>query len=414
MVKSVDLNISSYDTSNEYSGLFIGNIFSEIQDEIKNENDTQEFKNRNISAEFSNGKIYNSKATKAAKFFAPDRKINIEEYVSFVNDKKNEYKKKKKEYVIEYINKKKIKKFHYQDMEFLFKRYYQFLDFQEKCVLCNSYLSFPHLYLKKHLKKRYKGDEETEEQMSDKEVTYKYQHKSNNTTNCFYSPFCECLEKIEHSKQYLSDKKNGCYIDMIHFLKQNASSFSSNVKKNIIIKEFTKNVKFTEFYKYNSVNENYLSSFHVKSIDNADTKYINICRYLEKPQLTAEHVKSLNSHAHAFTPLFKIHKPSTLLTTVEKKLLIECLKVIKKIFVYDKIDKLTVIIFCYLSNLYNLVMRLHAECILSCYSKKHFEFFLYYLFQKNTVYTRQMKILVMKIYKIGNEHDDSNEDHHDF
>ncbi|CAA9987584.1 conserved Plasmodium protein, unknown function [Plasmodium knowlesi strain H] len=417
MVKSLDLNASPYDTSNEYNGLFIGNIFSEIQDEIKNEYVTEKFEKKKISAQLGEGKGHHDEGIKGTSHFAPRGKINIDEYVNFVIDKKNEYKKKKKEYLIEYINQGKIRKFHYKDMEILFKIFYQFLDFQEKCLLCCTYLSFPHLYLKGRRERGCKGFAE------------KYQHKgcssgsaSTASTISEYCrprsrhhasgvPFCECLETIGRSKQYLSEKKDDYYIDMIHLLQHNGLSFSSNVKKNIVIKEFTKNAKFTEFYKCNSVNEKCVNTLPLKGVDTVDTKYVNVCRYLEKPRLTIEHVKALNSHTENFTPLFKVHKASTLLTTVEKKLLIECLKVIKKIYVYDKIDKLTVIIFCYLSNLYNVVMRLNAECILSCYSRKHFEFFLYYFFQENPPSARRTKVLAMKVYRSGDGHDDLSEDH---
>ncbi|ANQ07372.1 Uncharacterized protein PCOAH_00016040 [Plasmodium coatneyi] len=417
MVKLLDLNTSSYDTSSEYNGLFIGNIFSEIQEEIKNEYVTEKIEKKNISSQLGEGKGRCDEATKGTSHFAPTGKINIDEYVNFVIKKKNEYKKKKKEYLIEYINQEKIRKFHYKDMEILFKIFYQFLDFQEKCLLCCTYLSFPYLYLKA---RRERGC---------KEFADKYQHNgccsgsvstASTASECFRprsryrasgAPFCECLETIGRSKQYLSEKKDDCYIDMIHLLQQNGLSFSSNVKKNIVIKEFTKNAKFTEFYKCNSFNGNSVNTPPLKGVDIVDTKYVNICRYLEKPRLTIEHVKLLNSHTENFTPLFKVHKASTLLTTVEKKLLIECLKVIKKIYVYDKIDKLTVIIFCYLSNLYNVVMRLNAECILSCYSRKHFEFFLYYFFQENPPSARRTKMLAMKVYRSIDGHDDLNEDH---
>ncbi|GAB65879.1 hypothetical protein PCYB_073810 [Plasmodium cynomolgi strain B] len=302
-------------------------------------------------------------------------------------------------------------------MEILFKRFYQFLDFQEKCLLCCTYLSFPHLYFKARRERGYK------------EFVEKYQHKGDSSGSASTAstvseccrprsryrasgaPFCECLETIGRSKQYLSEKKDDYYIDMIHLLQQNKLSFSSNVKKDIVIKEFTKNAKVTEFYKCNNFNENCVNTLPVKDVDIVDTKYVNICRYLEKPRLTIEHVKSLNSHTENFMPLFKVHKASTLITTVEKKLLIECLKVIKKIFVYDKIDKLTVIIFCYLSNLYNVVMRLNAECILSCYSRKHFEFFLYYFFQENPPSARRTKMLAMKVYRSGDGRDDLSEDY---
>ncbi|KJP85523.1 hypothetical protein AK88_04832 [Plasmodium fragile] len=417
MVKSLDLNTSSYDTSSEYNGSCIGNIFSEIQDEIKNEYvTTKKFEKENISAQLGEGRGHCGEATKGTIHFAARGKINIDEYVNFVSEKKNEYKKKKKEYVIEYINQWKIRKFHYQDMDILFKLFYQFLDFQEKCLLCCSHLSFPHLYFKA---RRERGCKIFAQKYQDKGASSgSVSTASTVSEECYrYSvsgaPFCECLETIGPSKQYLSEKKDDCYIDMIHFLKQNGLSFSSNVKKNIVIKEFTKNAKFTEFYKCNSFNENCINTVPVKDVI-LDTKYVNICRYLEKPRLTIEHVKSLNSHTENFTPLFKVHKASTLLTTVEKKLLIECLKVIKKIFVYDKIDKLTVIIFCYLSNLYNVVMRLNAECILSCYSRKHFEFFLYYFFQENPPSARRTKVLAMKVYRSGGDGDerhDLSEDH---
>ncbi|EUD68129.1 hypothetical protein C922_01741 [Plasmodium inui San Antonio 1] len=417
MVKSLDLNTSSYDTSSEYNGLFIGNIFSEIQDEIKNEYVAETFEKKNISAQLDEGKGRCGETTKGTSHFSAREKVNIEEYANFVREKKNEYKKKKKEYVIEYINKGKIRKFHYEDMEILFKRFYQFLDFQEKCLLCCTYLSFPHLYLKA---RRERGC---------KEFAEKYQHKGGSScsastastvSECCHprshyrasgAPFCECLETIGRSKQYLNEKKDDFYIDMIHLLQQNGLSFSSNVKKNIVIKEFTKNAKLTEFYKCNFFNEKCVNTLPVKNVDIVDTKYVNICRYLEKPRLTIEHVKSLNSHTENFTPFFKVHKTTTILTMVEKKLLIECLKVIKKISVYDKIDKLTVIIFCYLSNLYNVVMRLNAECILSCYSQKHFEFFLYYFFQENPPSDRRTKMLIMKVYRRADRRDDLSEDH---
>ncbi|KMZ81140.1 hypothetical protein PVIIG_02622 [Plasmodium vivax India VII] len=422
MVKPLDLNASSYDTSSEYNGLFIGNIFSEIQDEIKNEHVNEKLEKQNISAQLGAGKGCCGEGAKGTSHFAATGKINIDEYVNFVSEKKNEYKKKKKEYLIEYINQGKIRKFHYEDMEISFKRFYRFLDFQEKCLLCSTYLSFPHLYLKA---RRERGC---------KEVAEKYQHEGGSSgssgicgsigsastastvSECFRprsryraagAPFCECLETIGRSKQYRSEEKDDCYIDMIHLLQQNGLSFSSNVKKNIVIKEFTKNANFTEFYKCNYFNENCADTLPLKNADVADTKYANICRYLEKPRLTIEHVKMLNSHTEKFAPVFKVHKAGTLLTTVEKKLLIECLKVIRKISVYDKIDKLTVIIFCYLSNLYNVVMRLNAECILSCYCRKHFEFFLYYFFRENPPSARRTKVLAMKVYRSGDGSDGS-------
>ncbi|CRG96855.1 conserved Plasmodium protein, unknown function [Plasmodium gallinaceum] len=383
MIKSDDLN-GSIDKSGDYNSFYIGNIFSEIQDEIKNSCNNENVEKKNIPE-------YEKAINKIGKENNIINKINIEEYINFINDKKNEYKKKKKEYVIEYINKRRIKKFHYKDMETLFKKYSQFLDFEEKCLLCNNYLSLSFLYFNKHL---------NEKQNNKRIVKYKYENILN---------FCVCLEKIEYSKQYISDKKDYSYIDMTHLFKQNAS-FSINIKKNIIIKEFIKNVKFTEFYKHNSYNGNYYNTFPIKKNYNIDTKYINICKYIEKPKLTIEDVKSLNSHTENFTPVFKIHNANILLTTVEKKLLIECLKVIKKIYFYNKIDKLTVIIFCYLNNLYNIVMRLNAECILCCYSQKHFEFFLYYFFQKNRLPVKRMKMLAMKIYKNEGGHDSKNED----
>ncbi|SBT33805.1 conserved Plasmodium protein, unknown function [Plasmodium ovale wallikeri] len=361
MIKSHDINTSSYDTSNEYSDLCIGNIFSEIQDEIKNacvvedlrSEQSTECDNETLSREGStvsgsirgsvsgsirgsvsgsirgsvSGSIrgsvsgsVRSAVASADKNAATGRKINIEAYVHFISAKKNEYKKKKKEYAIEYINRRRLKKFHYEDMEFLFKKYSQFLDFQERCLLCNNYLSFSHLYLKKFMEEKKKKKKKKKDQQSLRKNLCV--EENGNTTLLI---FCECLEKMEYSEHYVSDRKDRCFIDMIHLFKKN-SPLSLNIKKNIIIKEFIKNVKFTELYKYNSFNENCYDILPIKKSDNVDVKYINTCRYNEKPQLTIEHVKMLNSHTEKFTPLFKIHSANTLLTTVEKKLLIECLK----------------------------------------------------------------------------------------
>ncbi|CRG99519.1 conserved Plasmodium protein, unknown function [Plasmodium relictum] len=382
MIKSDDLN-GTFDISGDYNSFYIGNIFSEIQDEIKNSCINEDLKKENSSE-------YNKKIININTDNNVTNKINIEVYINFINDKKNEYKKKKKEYVIEYINKRKIKKFHYKDMEALFKKYSQFLDFEEKCLLCNNYLSLSYLYFNKNLNEK-----------KNNERKFKYENILN---------FCVCLEKIEYSKHYVSNKEDYSYIDMIHLFKQN-TSFSINNKKNIIIKEFIKNLKFTEFHKFNSCNENYYNTFPIKNYY-IDTKYININRYIKKPKLTIEDVKSLNSHTENFTPIFKIHNDNTLLTRVEKELLIECLKVIKKIYFYNKMDKLTAIIFCYLSNLYNIVMRLNVECILSCYSQKHLEFFLYCFFQKNRFPVKRMNKLAIKVYRNKDEHDDKNKDEH--
>ncbi|CDU17707.1 hypothetical protein YYC_02455 [Plasmodium yoelii 17X] len=409
MVKLHDLNTDSYDAQNDCTSLYIGNIFSEIKDEIKNtviggnlqngnyiKDNYKELysinQNNTDNNENKNGKYNNDLMIDGSnKFVSEYPKINIQEYVNFISNKKNEYKKKKKEYVIKYINYRKLKNFHYKDMEYVFKKYSEFLCLEEKCLLCDNYLSFSYLYLNIYLKSKNNYNENV----------HKYKKSNNNLLT-----FCECLESIEYSVQYTSGKKDNCYIDMIHLFKENAY-FSLDIHKNIIIKEFIKNVKFTEIYKYNSLSENYYNTFSIKKKNNMDTKYINVCQYIEKPQLTIDHVKALNTHVEIFTPLFKIHNVNTLLTTVEKKLLIDCLKVTKKFFFCDKIDKLTVIIFCYLSNLYNIVMRLNAEYILCCYSQKHLEYFLYYSFQKNAYPARKMKILAIKIYK---NDDEKNED----
>ncbi|SCM20462.1 conserved Plasmodium protein, unknown function [Plasmodium chabaudi adami] len=410
MVNLHDLNTDSYDAENDCTSLYIGNIFSEIKDEIKNTVIFGNLQNENC-IKYDHGRLYsiNQNNTSSnenkndkyndglviggsSKLVSDCPKINIQEYVNFINDKKNEYKKKKKEYAIKYINYRKLKSFHYKDMEFVFKKYSKLLCLEDKCLLCDNYLSFSYLYLNKHLKVKNNYNENA----------HKYKNNNNLLT------FCECLESIEYSVQYTSGKKDNCYIDMIHLFKENAY-FSLDIHKNIIIKEFIKNVKFTEFYKHNSLSENYYNRFSIKKKNTMDTKYINVCQYIEKPQLTIDHVKALNTHVEIFTPLFKIHNVNTLLTTVEKKLLIDCLKVTKKFFFCDKIDKLTVIIFCYLSNLYNIVMRLNAEYILCCYSQKHLEYFLYYFFQKNAYPARKMKILAIKIYK-NDEHDEENDD----
>ncbi|KAI4839539.1 hypothetical protein MKS88_002095 [Plasmodium brasilianum] len=440
MLTSHDLN--TYDiSSSSYNGIYIGNIFSEIQDEINNtciiesaqRSNCLEYNNEkvngnnnnsgnsssknnshnnsnncsnccsnsfgnsnNINADINVGKILigsnyigsthfgsnNISSTHfgsnnvGSKHFGSNNirsrgKISIEEYVNFINDKKNEYKKKKKEYVIEYINQRKIKKMHYEDMELLFKKFTHFLDLQEKCLLCNNYLSLSYLYLNRYLKKEKVGNKDQKENYNNKGFINKWVKKNSSLI------FCECLENIDYSKQYISDKKDDCYIDMIHLFRKN-TSFSFNTKKSVILKEFMKNVKFKEFFKYNSFNENYYNNtFPIKNNYNIDTKYINVCRYIEKPTLTIEHVKALNSHTENFIPIFKIHNVNTLVTTVEKKLLIECLKVVKKIFFYDKIDKLT------------------------------------YIFQKNTYAARRVKMVALKIYKNGDDQDDEKE-HVDF
>ncbi|SBT01959.1 conserved Plasmodium protein, unknown function [Plasmodium ovale curtisi] len=370
MIKSHDINTSSYDTSNEYSDLCIGNIFSEIQDEIKNacvvedlrseqstecDNETLSREGSTVSGSISGtvsvrgsirGSISGSVSSSisgtasasssisgtvsvsgsirgsisgsvnssirasvsgsisgsvrsavesADKNAATGRKINIETYVHFISTKKNEYKKKKKEYVIEYINRRRLKKFHYEDMVFLFKKYSQFLNFQERCFLCNNYLSFSYLYLKKYMeeKKKKKKDQQNLRK------NFCIEENGNSTLLIF----CECLEKMEYSEHYTSDIKDRCFIDMIHLFKKNPL-LSLNIKKNIIIKEFIKNVKFTELYKYNSFSENCYDILPIKKSDYVDVKYINTCRYNEKPQLTIEHVKMLNSHTEKFTPLF--------------------------------------------------------------------------------------------------------------
>lgn len=306
MVKLHDLNADSYDAKNDCTSLYIGNIFSEIKNEIKNTVIAEDFQNENY-IKYDNRELYSinqnntsnneNKNDKynddlmiddSSKLVSEYPKINIQEYVNFISDKKTEYKKKKKEYVIKYINYRKLKNFHYKDMEYVFKKYSEFLCLEEKCLLCDNYLSFSYLYLNIYLKSK----------INYHENVHKYKKSNHNLLT-----FCECLESIEYSVQYTSGKKDNCYIDMIHLFKENAY-FSLDIHKNIIIKEFIKNVKFTEFYKYNSLSENYYNTFSIKKKNNMDTKYINVCQYIEKPQLTIDHVKALNTHVEIFTPLF--------------------------------------------------------------------------------------------------------------
>ncbi|SOV14480.1 conserved Plasmodium protein, unknown function [Plasmodium sp. gorilla clade G2] len=437
MTKPYNLNTSSYDISNDYNSLYIENIFNEIQNEINNtcasNQIVEEKEGKHISS--NNKNEYNNKNNIKKNYSSTNslykyighinnKIINIDEYVNFINNKKNEYKKKKKEYIIEYINKNKIKKLHYKDMIMLFEKYAEILEFKQKCLLCNNYLSFSYLYLTKFLKKLKQKDTNNDvydykynitcsdkyDKYNDPNKKYiKYENDKNSKhihnnkeKNCLFS-FCECIEKIHYSETYISNEKDSYYIDMIDYIKKN-TSFSTCNKKNMVIKGFFKNVKFTKFY--NFFNEKYGKTFLIKKNYNTHTKHINMSNYFEKPILTIEHVKELNSHTENFIPFFKINHVNTLLTTVEKKILIECLKVTNKIIFHDKIDKLTVIIFCYLSNLHNIVMRLNAECIMCCYSKKHFEFFLHYFIQKSNNTVKRMKTLAVNFYT--NEDDNNN------
>ncbi|VWU51495.1 conserved protein, unknown function, partial [Hepatocystis sp. ex Piliocolobus tephrosceles] len=391
MTKLHSLNTPHYETSNDYSDLFVGNIFSEIQKEINNTyiiqgtseeasikcspekitgndnkysscNDTNNNNNNNNGNNNHNNTYicnYNNLNTNLNKKAIHSNVINIEEYVNFIKAKQNEYKKKKKDYIIAYINKRKIRKFHYEDMQNLFKRYLLFLNFQEKCLFCNNYLSFSFLYFNKYIKKKRKNID-----------TYKKNNKK-----LLY--FCECLENIEYSKQHINDKDDDGYIDMIHLTENTFFSINTPSKYNTIRRDFMKKIKYTKIFKHNYVNKKIYKTVPIKKIENIDTTYINKFKCIKEPQLTIEHVKKLNSNTEIFTPLFKIQNVCMTLTTVEINLLIACLKVVNKIVCVDRTDTFTIIIFCYLSNLYNIVMRLNAECVLSCYSQTHLEHFLY-------------------------------------
>lgn len=307
-----------------------------------------------------------------------DRVNMIKEYTDFVREKIENYAEKSKEYIIQYINQNNISKFHYDDLQNVLNYFSCILQLKQKCLLCNKQLTMSLLFLN-HLRK--KKNRKPAQLFSSKCKALKDE----------LACYCKCFESIKLMKCVTSAEETCKYVDIIDFFKNNAH-FYEKAKNSGLLRNFHKNALLVNFCraiflpstdmepqsKEKNVLQNalYMNKNKSKKGSEKGSKKNKIMVCGKKIKYTLKDVKCLNSEVHNLKSFFKIYNVKFILNNDEHLILMECLKAIKRIKLPKSVDPHTTLIFCFLCNLHNAVLRLKVESFFCCYSEKRFRFFI--------------------------------------
>lgn len=389
--KLSELPKESVEFSDAHDCLLLNEIFRHIKLEVKRELERQKLKeNQQLNIkELENEherKILNGEFGKELAFLQTegnDKRNNvfetlterrwniiniIKEYTDFIKEKMEQFKELSKEYVIEYINKNEIKRFHHDEMENILKRFSKILLSEEKCFLCGNYIFFPVLFLK-HLKE--KKEQKTANLFSNSSCALK---------NSTYS--CNCFEGIEKLPKLTIIPEEKCrYVDVIKFFESNKSLYAI-IKNRSCLRTFHKYARLMNICKgafssaANIIHERKKERKILNTKKVIGRKNGQLSIRIKKPEFTLKDVQLLNSDVDEILPLLKMYNIESTINRDEKAILHQCLKTVGRIKILRPLDVDTLLVFTYLCNLQNVVLRLKIESFFCCYSEKRFHFFL--------------------------------------
>lgn len=361
--------------------ILLNEIFNTIKQEVKLELEKGLYNNESAKNVETKVDTLQTKANKKDDGYIDviterkwDRVNMIKEYTDFVREKIENYAEKSKEYIIQYINQNNISKFHYDDLQKVVNYFSRILQLKQKCLLCNKQLTMSLLFLN-HLRK--KKNRKPAQLFSSKCKALKDE----------LACYCKCFEGIKLMKCVTSSEETCKYVDIIDFFKKH-ELFYEKAKNSGLLRNFHKNALLVNFCraiflpskgmelqsKQKNALQNALYMDKNKSKKGSKKNKIMVCG--KKTTFTLKDVKCLNSEVHNLKSFFKIYNLKFTLNNEEHFILMECLKAIRRIKLPQSVDPQTTLIFCFLCNLHNAVLRLKVESFFCCYSEKRFRFFI--------------------------------------